>query len=815
MMTQQDILDLLNTLVPGDYVEQLKPSRLYLYMVPGGVGTYYADETVASAGGVQWRVWSWDAATYALVVTPLSKPVTPYVAGDVLTGPSGTWTVQSVRGYKESGPGYELFQAYAKMMERASVAGAVSANSLFISQAVGASRATGQVSLTRTPHAANDCRVTYYKGTRVSTRRDVVRPGGWVDTLALNDYELTADVTFSPTEAGPKTVAVQSVKYGYQQNVGDGTVVYPHEPIPDVAPAYIVMMTLPIVGGPYQVNEIVEGATNGARFRCYNYHAGTGALVLIPTGTNIAISVGEVMTGEITGAFGNVAATYRYLDEFNDLTVTNAAAMTGGTWPSLDALGDERGIYRQTGIPDREVWLMQAGPVTTYTVGELVEGRTYRLTMTNPAGVPAYVVGEALTAPGSPGALWTCVSWDPATLTLVVSDAGWSPPQTSDTVTGAGGAIYDIAAQDPMVYMQWKVTAWDNATRVLQLAAAIPGPRFVPWQQVTGRTSGALWVTDQSTSYTAGGSESDDDYRDRIQTDLDVVSKPGLLRTIVRKIITAGYRFARIIEGWEIGCFLSETGDDSTRDVYMAAGGAYTTGETVIDTVLFSAWTVHLYDPAAGMLRLSLNPIYKFTMVGGGVGVYTFGDLVTGTAGGTGAALSWNPGTRELVIIMTNTTDFIVGDHVTIGGVDWVIATVDAYVTTTPPDIAVGNTLFGLTSATARVIDHYAVAPTTNDGRTAIAWDLTDILPHSATFDLTGWVILDNAEMRGSFVVILPDMAPPNDALYPAIYDAIVRMKAAGVYFAAMYRDVTYNPITVFPVPVIPSKPIYPGTPLP
>ncbi|MDP3209127.1 MAG: hypothetical protein Q8M65_08250, partial [Rhodoglobus sp.] len=320
-----------------------------------------------------------------------------------------------------------------------------------------------------------------------------------------------------------------------------------------------------------------------------------------------------------------------------------------------------------------------------------------------------------------------------------------------------------------------------------------------------------------------GGNETDDDYRDRLKTDLDVVSKPGLLRTIVRKIVTLGYRYAQLIEGWQIGCFLSET-DGRTFE---------------------------------------MNP--------GGTSNYVVGNTVTATSGGTGVVRAWIPELMLLTVQPTNALAFTVGDLVVDGGISWQIhaeqptgypSTRDVYMAAgagiylltddvtnglgatwhvelwapatnmlrlspvNGVDIADGDTLTGSMSGTARVINHQNVVIGADDARTAIAWDIADIgapgpnplepwvdeyRSFGPAYDLTGWVILDNAEMRGSFCVVLPDIAPPNDSVYPAIYDAVVRMKAAGVLFAAMYKDGSLNPIITFPIPVIIPKPLYPA----
>lgn len=812
MMTQAEILDLLKTWLPREYISSLKPSMLQLVMT-GGAVAYLPDETVTSAAGIAWRVESFDGANGQLNLNPISDN-RRYVAGDVLTGATSgaVWTVGSVYGFIESGPGYEVFQAYAKMFERASLAGERSLHELYMKDplSTGSSKATGQVTISRTPHAANDTGIVIYKGTKFATTKDVSR-GTWTDKLAVNDYEVTADVVFTAGDAGPHTAQVQSTRWGWQQNTDAGTVTYPHLPMDEIASATIFKFA-PAGVGLFAKNDIVAGTLTGARFRVYSFSAITTIMVAVPL-DRLEPVVGEHLALVGGASSWHVDAFYAYRDEFNALTVTNAAAISGGTWPGLDAVGDERGTYRQPADPDTEEFTMLAlGGIGSFNIGEQVYGWRQRLYVATGAG--DYTVGEPIF--GTSGLIMRVAYWEPASGILDTSSYSIGTYQLNETLVGGlSGTSRVLLAADPVVNIAWTVKSWNAISRKLVVSAIIPGPRFQAQSVVYGKDSAARWMVDTSDLYTAGVPESDDSYRDRMSRMLDSVSRNGILRSVIAKLIPKGFRYAQMFEADAIGCFTSETDDLSTRVFYVGAGaGAFTVGEPVLGATSGAIWKVVNWATPA----LTLRPWEQRRLVmGAGAGAYVPGQTVTVVAtGAIGTVLAWNGGTKELDLTTINRIPWQVGDVIGgVGPVNYAVATRGPQSTGVP--LIDGETITGVLSAASYVIDHRdPEVPSVNDARTAIAWDVLDVDPdadgrrdYGPAYDLTGWVVLSNEEMRGMFCIVLPDIPPPNDTVYPAIYDAVRRLKAAGVTIGAMYRDASYNPITTIPVPIYPPEEVY------
>ena len=1260
--TAQDYLALLGRIYPADYLDSMKPPRLYLTMLAGGTGTYAADDLVTNGSGWQWRVWTWQASTRQLVVVPAAS-TQQYVAGSVITGPSGVWTVGSVDAYFESGPGYEIYQAYARQMARVSLAGERTFESMYLhgrthastEMASGGKKSAGLLTISRTPHVANDPKVVLYSGTRFGTHVDVDMPEGWTDRKVVNEYALLSDVTFMPGDTGPFTAMAESVKTGWQQDVLALAIDTPSKPIDDVTPSMLLMVAG--AAGTYLTNEYIVGATSGARFRVYSYDTGnanTGVLVALagspfasgvnpysvavdPTGTflytansgddtfsgytitpvtgalvpiagspfalaagstpvgiavdptgaflyianigpnnisaytitpvtgvpvpvvgspfaggndpayvatdpagkflfvanisgnnvsaytiaagtgilapvagspfatglgpygvavnptggflyvanggaasvsgyavnpvsgvltpivgspfavgaaphaiainsagtfayvanfgdntvtvyaidpatgalsasgigpfatgagpfdvrlsvtgktayvansgaatvsayvvnastgaltaaagspfaagasphsiaadpldrfvyvanevgntvsgyemapyheivaipedRIAPIVGEAYVGATSGFTQTLIIAYRYLDEFNlppttgatGLTVFNAAATTGGRYPSLDAVGYERGMPRQSAEPERETLLMEVLGFSDYTVGEIVNGQTRRMRMA--AGTGDYVLGETAVG-GMSGASWRVVAWDPLLNDLTVASRVWPPVdmKLDETVTGTTSTTArKILSMDSAVSQAWKVSAWDNLTRVLSLDATIPTPRFVSGSVIFGHASAAAWVEASSVSYTPGQPEDDEEYRDRLTQMLDCVSKPGILRSIVRQLVPLGYHSALLVEEPDIGCFYTVTGDASYRRHYVGAGaGAYVAGE-YIASASGNAWQVVTWSAPVSVLDLAPRIVDRIVVAAGG-GAYVVGEIVVGSSSGARASvLDWNGGTNTLTTVDTNgrffipslvelqlvpgAGNYIVGEIVigspsqstgevlywdpavdllevkplqggpflaadTIYGRSCTRAmlagpttrgeqvtgltsgTVREFTSNTyiqPNPIADGDTVLAPVSGASYVIDHQdPPVASANDVRACIWWDDLDVgTPTGAAhwyvyarytplktlafypvgdrltyprqygmgYDLTGSVLLSTAEMRGAFCIVLPDITPPNDYVYPAIYWNVVALKAGGVLFAAMYRDASLNPVVAFPVPILP-----------
>lgn len=106
---------------------------------------------------------------------------------------------------KSPGPGYELFQAFAKMAERLSLAVAHSKVAGLILTAAGGQQAQCNVTFTRSSPGTNA--VTIKAGTVVRASK------------GQRDFALMSDVAFSASDLGPHTGTVQAVANGYEWNI--------------------------------------------------------------------------------------------------------------------------------------------------------------------------------------------------------------------------------------------------------------------------------------------------------------------------------------------------------------------------------------------------------------------------------------------------------------------------------------------------------------------------------------------------------------------------------------------------------------------
>lgn len=141
------------------------------------------------------------------------------------------WYLDSL---KSPGPGYELLQAYAKMIERISQAVENDLdNGAFIMQAEHGSRATGTVLFSRPTFTAGA--VTVKAGSLVKTSR-----GGRL-------FLITSDAVFGPTDLGPISATVSAVANGWEWNVPGKFI----SPKGEVVPGEINTIVLPLLAPPF------------------------------------------------------------------------------------------------------------------------------------------------------------------------------------------------------------------------------------------------------------------------------------------------------------------------------------------------------------------------------------------------------------------------------------------------------------------------------------------------------------------------------------------------------------------------------------
>lgn len=139
--------------------------------------------------------------------TQIAPPLTSYVQQDFLDLFDRLFPEFWLQPLKDPGPGYELFQAYAKAAQRASEAVCTFGADAFIGSAQGGAKATGLVWFFRSLPHPEGISVTIKAGTVVTCSR-----GG-------QDFKTLDDVTFGPTDLGPLEVAVEAVAEGYEWNV--------------------------------------------------------------------------------------------------------------------------------------------------------------------------------------------------------------------------------------------------------------------------------------------------------------------------------------------------------------------------------------------------------------------------------------------------------------------------------------------------------------------------------------------------------------------------------------------------------------------
>ncbi len=106
---------------------------------------------------------------------------------------------------KSPGPGYELFQAFAKAAERLSLAVAHTKVAGLILTAAGGQQAQATVSFTRPAPGTNA--VTLKAGTIVRASK------------GQRDFVLMADVVFNAGNVGPRVGTVQAIANGYEWNI--------------------------------------------------------------------------------------------------------------------------------------------------------------------------------------------------------------------------------------------------------------------------------------------------------------------------------------------------------------------------------------------------------------------------------------------------------------------------------------------------------------------------------------------------------------------------------------------------------------------
>lgn len=134
---------------------------------------------------------------------------------------------------REVGPGYEFFQAVAKVGERVGLAISRLDDDAFILSAAGPARATVVVQFYR-PHAGAGA-VTVLAGTMVRA------------PLGGQTFRTTEPAVFGGADLGPISVIAESIGYGYEYNV-KGQFVAPNN---QIAPGEITVIDLPLQDPPF------------------------------------------------------------------------------------------------------------------------------------------------------------------------------------------------------------------------------------------------------------------------------------------------------------------------------------------------------------------------------------------------------------------------------------------------------------------------------------------------------------------------------------------------------------------------------------
>ena len=257
---------------------------------------------------------------------------------------------------KSPGPGYEYLQAVAKVMERTSQSVAHMGDAVFIGTATGGARANATVEIYRDNSFFGA--VTLLAGTLVGTA------DGYL-------YQTKEMVIFGETETGAQKVAVEAIARGYDWNkpgpvtaangevlpgsidrlvsavVPDGGTFDPTLQVRQVAPGSFKVYNAfvqPSVGGTVEVDLIGDGPVPMPRVAQILFIGSSNTkqdayLVESVDVTAIITCNLKLIRAELNSAGTTIAV---------DTLMVPTSDATGGISATLDGLGADRGIYRQT-----------------------------------------------------------------------------------------------------------------------------------------------------------------------------------------------------------------------------------------------------------------------------------------------------------------------------------------------------------------------------------------------------------------------------------------------------------------------------------
>lgn len=246
------------------------------------------------------------------------------------------------------GQGFDAFAQQAQQFARAAEAIAVTQQTYYKlphstqvrPEAAGGSAATGQVLIER-GQGTTLGEVTLNQGTLLEA---VV-----LDTqgreIVIGEASLSAFVTLSPGNPGPLAVAAQSTRVGYQGNfLADSLTRFKLLGRADIAGLVTAGNVITDTGLPDRFTEDMVG-----RYVTF----GTGPNQGTTPRQVLVASLGSVT---VSGAALTLGPQQVSLLEYEDLglTVTQPAAFAGGVHAWLDDIGQERGIYRQSGESDAD-----------------------------------------------------------------------------------------------------------------------------------------------------------------------------------------------------------------------------------------------------------------------------------------------------------------------------------------------------------------------------------------------------------------------------------------------------------------------------
>jgi hypothetical protein len=265
-----------------------------------------------------------------------------------------------------NGQGFDVFSQQARIFAEAAEAVAVTQQVYYKlphstqvrPQAMGGQKASGTVNITRTSPTLGEISLepgTLLEATVQGTRGEPVRIG---------TFKLTQFAILTPGDPGPVTVTAEALRVGYQGNVA-----------PDSITSFVELGTADVETSVAAGNLLTDTGI-GDRFT----EQMLNRYVVFTAGPNVgtpprkiiaAAPVGQVTVDGpalIQGPNQQVQVV-----EFDSLglSVEQPDAFTGGRHAWLDAIGAERGIYRQDGETDEQFVLRICFLADTITPGAI------------------------------------------------------------------------------------------------------------------------------------------------------------------------------------------------------------------------------------------------------------------------------------------------------------------------------------------------------------------------------------------------------------------------------------------------------------